>query len=123
MLANLAAEASATAALSARLEIYPRGMDARRALHLSTGALAASRIPAEDVRRVVALRYPAAEKLPEDDELARLLEPLGFTREEHLFVRRGAPSPRPRPAPRTSPPRRAPATRRAAPCSTPPRRA
>ncbi|MBK8939667.1 MAG: protein kinase [Polyangiaceae bacterium] len=92
VLANLAAEASATAALSARLEIYPRGMDARRALHLSTGALAASRIPAEDVRRVVALRYPAADKLPEDDELAHLLEPLGFTREEHLFVRRGAPS-------------------------------
>ena len=90
-LVALAAEASERAAVSARLELYPRGMEARRALDLSVGALSAARIAPEQVRRAVAVRYPEALALPADEEaLARLLEPLGLTLREGLFERPAA---------------------------------
>lgn len=58
-LLSLAAEASPVAARSARLELYPRGMPAERALRLCAGALGAE-IASEDVVRLVATRYPEA---------------------------------------------------------------
>lgn len=90
-LVAIAAEASAEARVSARLELYPRGMPAERALRLSAGALASAQIAPEELRRVVTLRYPEAEPLPASlDELAPLLTPLGLSRSGELFVRRQA---------------------------------
>ena len=69
----LAARASRTAAASARLELYPRGMDAERALTLSLSALAGGGLTTEVLRRRVAARYPEARPLPDPPELDRLL--------------------------------------------------
>ena len=56
-----AAPAGRRAALSSRLELYPRGMAADRALRLALGALAgASTLTPEEIRRRVAGRYPDA---------------------------------------------------------------
>lgn len=89
-LVGIAADASTKAALSARLELYPRGMSADRAVRLSAGALASARITPEQIRRVVQLRYPAAEPLPFDDSsLAKLLAPLGLERRGDQFERPG----------------------------------
>ncbi|MBK8698014.1 MAG: hypothetical protein IPN17_38690 [Deltaproteobacteria bacterium] len=65
-LATLAADASRTAARSARLELYPRGMAAGRALELCHAAIVAERdgITEEQLRAVVGQRYPDAEALP-----------------------------------------------------------
>ncbi|MCM2333157.1 MAG: protein kinase [Anaeromyxobacteraceae bacterium] len=73
----LAAEASGDAALSARLELYPRGMPAERALRLSAGALAAE-VTAADVRRTVEARYAAAAKLPERPKLDALMDEVQY---------------------------------------------
>ena len=89
-LITLAAEASERAAASARLEIYPRGLDAERALRLTAGALPPARMTPEQVRRAVALRYPEAAPLPDDDALARLLDPLGLVFLDGLFQRPSA---------------------------------
>lgn len=77
-LPGLAAAASRRAALSSRLEIYPRGMAAERALRLALGALAGARTltPAE-IRERVAGRYPAAAPLPERPNLDALLRDAG----------------------------------------------
>jgi hypothetical protein len=70
----LAAAASKTAAASSRLEIYPRGMRADRALRLAQGALlGAKSLTVEDLRDRVAGRYPEAERLPGRPELDDLL--------------------------------------------------
>jgi serine/threonine protein kinase len=73
----LAVTASRAAARSARLEIYPRGMLATRALELSTAVLTGNLTPAEVRERVLA-RYPEAEPLPEHPALEPLLEPHGL---------------------------------------------
>lgn len=70
---GLAARASATAAASARLELYPRGMDAARALTLSLGALTGTGLTADAVRKRVISRYPEAAPLPERPALDALL--------------------------------------------------
>ena len=77
-LPGLAAAASRRAALSSRLEIYPHGMAAARALRLALGALAGARTltPAE-IRERVAGRYPAAAPLPERPDLDALLGQAG----------------------------------------------
>ena len=68
----------ANAALSSRLELYPRGMPAARALKLALGALAgAKELTAEQVRERVAGRYPEAEPLPDRPDLDALLEDAG----------------------------------------------
>jgi hypothetical protein len=75
---QLAAATSRNAALSSRLELYPRGMPAGRALKLAIGALAgAKELTAEQVRERVAGRYPEAEPLPDRPQLDALLEDAG----------------------------------------------
>ena len=91
-LTELAAAASQHAAQSTRLELYPRGMSAKRALELSTASLVGTMKPADVKKRVLA-RYPDAEELPNRPELDALLRPLGlwwndstqvFGRAEHV---------------------------------------
>ena len=65
---TLAALASSSAALSSRLELYPRRMDPRRALKLSAGVLVSGGEPIDDdvLRARVRSRYPDAAPLPDD---------------------------------------------------------
>jgi hypothetical protein len=71
-LAGLAAAASQSAALSSRLELYPRGMDAVRALELSAPAVTGGLTP-DQLRGRIAARYPEAERLPGGSALDKLL--------------------------------------------------
>jgi hypothetical protein len=94
-LLRLAAAASQTAAVSAREELYPRGMPARRALLLAHGALLGEvRLTPEEVRRRVAGRYPEAEPLPDRPELDALLKDAGWdlewSEEAQAWLRAGA---------------------------------
>ena len=73
----LAAKASETAAASARLELYPRQMDAARALTLFGPLI--GELTAQAIRQKVALRYPDAQPLPERPELDVLLASQGLT--------------------------------------------
>ncbi len=82
-LVALAAEASRTTAVSARLELYPRGLSAARALELAAGALGSGVTP-EDVRRAVATRYPEAEALPDRPALDPLLSSLKLQWDEGI---------------------------------------
>ena len=75
---TLAARASANAAASARLELYPRGMDARRAVALSLAVLSGAGLSPDAVRKRIAARYPEAEPLPERPALDALLAPHGL---------------------------------------------
>jgi hypothetical protein len=78
-LLRVAVLASEHAAVSSRQEIYPRSMDALRALKLSQGALlGASQLSVEEVRQRVAGRYPEAAALPDRPELDDLLKTAGF---------------------------------------------
>ncbi len=64
-LVRLAAASSTTAAVSSRLELYPRGMSAGRAARLARAALlGAGTLSEDDVRSRVRTRFPAAEPLP-----------------------------------------------------------
>ena len=77
-LLQLAAVTSRGAALSSRLELYPRGMPAARALKLGLGALAgAKELSPDQVRERVAGRYPEAEPLPGRPALDALLAQAG----------------------------------------------
>lgn len=75
---TLAARASANAAASARLELYPRGMDAGRALALSLAALSGTDLTPDAVKKRIAARYPEAAPLPERPTLDALLAPHGL---------------------------------------------
>jgi len=78
-LVHLAAAASAAAAVSSRLELYPRGMAAARAIKLAHGVLLGSReLTVEDVQERVRSRYPLAEPLPGHPELDALLLDAGW---------------------------------------------
>ena len=82
---DLAARASAHAACSARFELYPRGLDGRRALELCAATLKSGTQPGvseADVRERVAARYPEAAPLPARPLLDAYLEPLGFRWDE-----------------------------------------
>jgi hypothetical protein len=85
---SLAAEASREAARSARLELFPRGMPAARALRLCAGALGTEIAP-EEVARLVAARYPEAEALPGRPEMDALLAELklAWSEERARYVR------------------------------------
>jgi len=87
----LAARASRTAAASARLELYPRRMDAGRALTLSLSALSGGGLTVDALRRRVAARYPEAQPLPDRPDLDRLLAPHGlvFVSDLGEYVRPG----------------------------------
>lgn len=77
-LLQLAASASQSAALSSRQELYPRGLDALRALRLSQGALlGAGELTAAQLRERVASRYAEAQPLPDRPLLDQLLEQAG----------------------------------------------
>jgi serine/threonine protein kinase len=77
-LVRLAAAASTNAAVSGRLELYPRGLSAERALTLARGALLAlGQAPPEAISRRVATRFPDAQPLPGRPELDRFLERAG----------------------------------------------
>lgn len=76
---RLAAAASQQAAVSSRQELYPRGMDAGRALKLSQGALYGVRsLTVQQIRDRVLSRYPEAAPLPERPRLDRMLEEAGL---------------------------------------------
>lgn len=78
-LLRLAAAASLGAALSSRQEIYPRGMEAVRALKLAQGALGGVRmLSTEQIRDRVAGRYPVAKPLPDRPRLDELLTAAGL---------------------------------------------
>ena len=74
-LARLAAAASATTAVSSRLELYPRGLSPDRSVRLARAALlGAGVLSEEDVRTRVRTRFPAAAPLPQRPQLDRLLD-------------------------------------------------
>lgn len=78
---RLAVAASKGAALSARGELYPRGMPAVTALRLSLGALASPAALREDeIRARVRGRFPEAMPLPPRPDLDALLEEAGADR-------------------------------------------
>jgi len=81
-LVALAVKASRGAAMSARLEVYPKGMDAARALTLSAGALALTEIDPDEVARRVRTRYPEAAVLPARPQLDELLAGYGLVFDE-----------------------------------------
>tara|TARA_R110002096_G_scaffold44524_1_gene119665 strand:- start:26619 stop:30962 length:4344 start_codon:yes stop_codon:yes gene_type:complete len=89
-LAKLAASASKRAACSYRLEIYPRGMSAQRALELASSGLKSGLGPDEIVREVQT-RYPDAEPLPPRPKLDTLLGPLrlSFDAQSASYLRPG----------------------------------
>ena len=79
---RLAAAASATTALSSRLELYPRAMPALTALRLSLGALTGpNTLTAEEIQARVRGRFPEAEALPGRPALDALLIEAGAERD------------------------------------------
>jgi hypothetical protein len=76
-LLEVAAAASAGAACSARLEIYPRGLEPKRAIELCAATFKGG-VSEKDIRARVAIRYPEAAPLPSRPALDALLAPLGF---------------------------------------------
>lgn len=92
---RLAAHASTGAAVSARLELYPRGMPIERALRLARGALSgADALSASELAVRVAARFPEAQTLPGRPALDALLEAAGielrFDAERGAYVSRQA---------------------------------
>lgn len=79
-LLSLAAAASSLAAVSPRLELYPRSLDPLRALKLARGALLGiSELQDKDIRDRIRVRYPEMEKaLPGRPELDQLLKEAGW---------------------------------------------
>jgi len=78
-LVALAAAASTSAEVSARLELHPRDLSAARALTLGRAALLGSdAITPEEIRRRIAARFPHAHPLPDRPALDTLLEQAGF---------------------------------------------
>ncbi len=101
-LIKLAAAMSADAAVSSRQEIYPRNMQAERALRLGIGALsglglgeANEGFTVEQVHARVGSRYPEAQALPKDPkELEQLLQRVSidvqWDPDKQVFRRRDA---------------------------------
>ena len=78
-LVRLAAAASQSAAVSSRQELYPRRMDAARAIKLSQGALVGARVlTIEQIRQRINSRYPQAASLPGRPQLDQLLTDAGL---------------------------------------------
>lgn len=75
---NLAAACATGIAVNSRIELYPKSMDARRALKLSQSALFGLReLSPDEIRKRVRSRYPEAELLPARPRLDTLLAELG----------------------------------------------
>jgi hypothetical protein len=84
-LLRLAAAVSNIAAVSAKQELYPKGMSAERALRLGIGTLTGLGLGANEeglsinqIRSRVESRYPEAQPLPQRPELDALLERVGL---------------------------------------------
>jgi serine/threonine protein kinase len=75
---HLAVAAAEKAALSSRLEIYPRGLAAEHALALTQNALFGGTLTVEEIRNRVRSRYPEAAPLPDRPELDKLIQRLGL---------------------------------------------
>jgi hypothetical protein len=97
-LLRLAAAVSQVAALSSRLELYPRGMAAARAQKLGAGSLVGPRLlTVPEMRQRIASRYPQAESLPGRPQLDDLLQEAGLERiwDDSAAEGQGAYRPRP----------------------------
>ena len=94
-LVRLAAAASATAAVSSRLELYPSGMPTDRALRLArTALLVPGTLPVDDLRSRVRTRFPDAAPLPDRPELDDLVrEAVGLSWHEGGQDEAGMPRP------------------------------
>jgi hypothetical protein len=92
-LVRIASWASAGAAASARLEFYPKGLPADRALLLSSGALSARAFTETQIRVLVGTRYPDAEPLPPRPALDALMAKFGLPWDPaaNAYVRPNAP--------------------------------
>lgn len=89
-LLRLATGASRGAALSSRLEIYPRDLAPERALRLASGALlGAKELSVEEIRARVSSRYPEMKPLPGRPELDDLLTEAGLSLEWTPAAREG----------------------------------
>lgn len=77
-LCQLAVHASDGAALSSRMEIYPVGMPAKRAILLAQNALFGGTLTVEEIQSRVASRLPEAERLPGRPQLTKLIDSLGL---------------------------------------------
>lgn len=77
-LVALAVAASSTAAKSARLEIYPRGLSPDRALDLCLSALLPNGLDPVAVAQIVGARYPDAQPMPSGQALNDLLVARGY---------------------------------------------
>src|SRR5262249_40030481 len=78
-LLRLAVAVSQQAPLSSRMEIYPRGMEAARALKLGSGSLLGPKaLTVEHIQQRIASRYPQAEPLPGRPALDDLLREAGI---------------------------------------------
>lgn len=79
-LVSIAANASAGAARSARLELYPRGLSPERAVRLCAAALGSSvALTREEIAGIVRARYPEAAPLPPGPRLDELVQELKLT--------------------------------------------
>ena len=89
-LLRLATAASSSAALSSRLEIYPRDLAPERALRLASGALlGAAELTVQDIRERVRSRYPEAPELPNWSLLDPLVREVGLGLEWESTARGG----------------------------------
>lgn len=80
-LVKLAANGSQRAAVSSRLELYPRGMAAQRALRIALGAVVNLPVVNEaQLRERILGRYPLAEELPRRPALDSMLAAAGAER-------------------------------------------
>lgn len=77
-LCQLAVSVSETAALSSRLEVYPVGLDPKRALVLAQNALFGGSMTVEEIQSRVAARLPRAKPIPGRPLLDKLIAGLGF---------------------------------------------
>ena len=76
---RLAVAAARTAALSSRLELYPRGMEAARAVKLAAGSLVGPKaLTVQQIQQRIASRYPHAEAIPGRPRLDDLLRDAGI---------------------------------------------
>ncbi|MGI8447168.1 MAG: hypothetical protein ACR2MP_08330, partial [Streptosporangiaceae bacterium] len=80
-LVSLAASASQDAAMTARLELYPRSLDPRKALRLAQAAsyLGEPGLEPARLRDRVLARFPELADLPDPGQLRKLLQKLGHT--------------------------------------------
>jgi hypothetical protein len=78
-LLRLAVATSQQAALSSRMELYPRGMPAPRAIKLGVGSLLGPReLTVQQIQQRIASRYPQAEPVPGRPALDDLLREAGI---------------------------------------------